>query len=66
MAINDTFHMTITVKEPDEIQELINVLELDLPTQRSFIEYGEYMTFKLEIDKAMRVVGGRVIPVEEL
>jgi hypothetical protein len=61
-----TYKMTITVKEPDEIGNLCDTLNLDKATYRDYFEFGEYATFELEIDEAMKVVAGRIVPWTEL
>lgn len=61
-----THKMTITVKEENEIGNLCDTLNLDKSTYRDYFEFGEYATFELEIDEALRVIGGRIVPLTEL
>lgn len=61
-----TYKMTITVKEPDEIGNLCDALNLDKATYHDYFEFGEYATFELEIDEALKVVNGRLVPLAEL
>lgn len=58
--------ITITIKEPDEIYGLIKALKLKKAEQNAYFEFKEYCTFELEIDSALRVVSGRIVPLVEL
>ncbi len=58
--------MTVTVNEPDEIGSLCDALKLDKATYNEYFEFGEYATIELEVDEALKVVGGRFVPNCEL
>ena len=61
-----THKIMFTAKEPDEFYALISELKLDDATRKEYFEFSEYATFELEIDSALRVVSGRIVPRSEM
>jgi hypothetical protein len=62
----DTALVTFTVKDPDIFQNMAHDLRLTDTERRAYLDCGEYVTFELEIDLALRVVSGRIVPLAEL
>ena len=58
--------VTLTVKDSSEFGNLADALGLSETDRNEFFEFGEYATLELEIDSALKIVGGRVVPVAEL
>lgn len=56
-----TAWITVDVKDPDGIGDLIDKLGLKRAVTESYFEFGEYATIELEIDAGLNVVGGRVL-----
>lgn len=61
-----THKMTVTVKEPEEIEALCDHFNLDKATYNEYFEFGEYVTIEFQVDEALRVVGGRFVTLSEL
>lgn len=55
-----------TIDDADEIDNLIKGLQLDGQTAREYFEYYRYATFELDIDEALKVNGGRLVPRAEI
>ncbi len=58
--------MTVTVNEPVEIEAMMDMFNFDKATYNEYFEFGEYATIELEVDEALKVVGGRFVPNCEL
>jgi hypothetical protein len=55
------------LKEPDGWTELLFWLGLgeDEALRRKHFEYGEYANIEIEVDRDLRIVGGRILTLEE-
>lgn len=65
MTQSGTHTICMTVREPNELQGLIKAFDLDDVTVDEYFELDEYITLQLEIDSALRVVSGKILPVSK-
>jgi hypothetical protein len=63
MSKKKTATIQLYCKEPDEFGNLIEDLGLSETKADAHFEFGEYATLELTIDSDLRVVGGRVVPL---
>lgn len=58
-----TATLTVSHKDPDGLWQLSEDLELSDKKRDRYLEFGEYCTIRLEVDRNMNIVGGKFLPV---
>ena len=60
----ETYKVVLTyLKAPDTWSELSDQLDIPYEVFKRYFQYGDYADIELRIDKDLRVVGGRVLPI---
>ena len=62
-AVLGTARITLCdIKEPDVFFELCDKLKVSDAKREKFLEFGEYASIELVVDRNFNIVGGRFLP----